>query len=59
MIKPKRLKEYIQDEKHAIKDYGEASKEDPSFHSLQSDEKRHASVLTKKFNYAKKKQRNA
>jgi hypothetical protein len=53
------LKEYIQDEKHAIKDYGEASKEDPSFHSLQSDEKRHASVLTKKFNYAKKKQRNA
>ena len=54
MIRPGRLKEYILDEEHAIKDYGKAAKEDPSFRPIQSDEKRHARILKKKFNYAKK-----
>lgn len=55
MVSKRRLKEFIQDEQHAVKDYGEASKEDSSFKPLQSDEKRHAGILKKKFVYAKKK----
>ena len=54
MISAGRLKEFIRDEKEGVKAYGKAAKEDPAFRALQSDEKKHARVLKKKFNYAKK-----
>ena len=54
MVSKSRLKAFIRDEEEGIKDYGKAAKEDPSFRPIQSDEKRHARLLKKKFNYAKK-----
>ena len=54
MISAGRLKAFIRDEKEGIKEYGKAAKEDSSFRALQSDEKKHARVLKKKFSFAKK-----